>query len=40
MNLDAGSDASQRWFQAMLVLAAGVATYGLGLRLSTLRRAD
>ena len=36
----AGSDASQRWFQAMLVLAAGVATYGLGLRLSTLRRVD
>jgi predicted ferric reductase len=35
-----GSDASQAWFQAMLVLAAGVATYGLGLRLSTLRRAD
>ncbi len=35
-----GSDASQRWFQAMLVLAVGVATYGLGLRLSTLRRAD
>ena len=35
-----GSDASQPWFQAMLVLAAGVATYGLGLRLSTLRRAD
>jgi len=35
-----GSDASQIWFQAMLVLAAGVATYGLGLRLSTQRRTD
>jgi Ferric reductase like transmembrane component len=35
-----GSDASQTWFQAMLVLAVGVATYGLGLRLSTLRRTD
>ena len=35
-----GSDASKRWFQACWSLAAGVATYGLGLRLSTLRRAD
>ncbi len=35
-----GSDASQTWFQALLVVAAGIATYGLGLRLSTLRRAD
>ena len=37
--LQMGSDASERWFQAFLVVAAGVGTYGLGLRLSTLRRA-
>ncbi len=35
-----GTDSSKVWFQAALVLAAGIATYGLGLRLSTLRRAD
>jgi hypothetical protein len=35
-----GSDASKIWFQALIVVSAGVATYGLGLRLSTLRRVD